>query len=599
MILSASSVIAAIFLLLNANESDREIKVPTQQKSTTLNDSTSNIQDSGLVYRTFKSLPLSWKVKYPTSKNMFSFPLDSNYGLSGTFTELRSNHFHAGLDLRTEGVEGKPVKSAADGSVVRIKVSTRGYGKVLYVEHRNGYQTVYGHLSAFNERIDQYVREHQYKQKKVEIELFPPAGRLKVAKGEVIAWSGNTGGSGGPHLHFETRYQNGKSVNPTFFGFPSDDQFPPVIKKLVVFDLNESTTSTHGGLPFKVLNTIRKKEYTIQLSPGKYAIGANWNDYYRDRLNKLGVNRAIWKMNGATRFQYFQPDFSFNDGRYINTHIDYRLKDHLGFPVVRLYRSASNPLEYYQSIDNGLIRVQPNDSLKIEVMIWDEAMNKDSVTLHIMASSDPLRFNNTPIPDSDTAVSWTSSSSNSFSWKGDFKMVAPAGTFYHPVVFRFKQLGNRDFIVGNSFYPMHRYATISFKLPEQAQKSPSWCILYHNGSKWDYEGGKSQGRYVTTRIRTLGRYKLSKDVSKPQITVLKNKKNTFWFKLKDDLSGIGLVEVKVDEKWIIYDFEPKTGTLKVEIPSWFEPGNHQLKISVEDRCSNRSVLKQTIKTIKQ
>lgn len=582
-------------MLLGANQLPKQDPVAPKDERIPVKDSLHNPADTSYVFRQMTQFIPSWKVKYPVKPEMFLFPLDSNFGLSGTFAELRSNHFHAGLDLRTGGVEGKKVMAAANGTVVRIKVSTRGYGKVLYVQHSNGYQTVYGHLSQFNAEIEEYVRNRQYKQKKVEIELYPPAGKINVKRGETIAFSGNTGGSGGPHLHFETRYQNGKSVNPAFFNFPPDDEINPIIKHVVVFDESKNTRESHGGLPYQILNSKHGKSFTLKLDPGKYSVGAHWNDYYRDKFNKLGVNRAVLKVNGAVRFQYFQPDFSFSQGRYINAHIDYRLKKTIGFPVVRLHETSFNPLQYYTSIENGKIDLLPRDSLKLEIWIWDEAGNADSVSINILAGDQSTRFENTTIEEADTAIYWSHSSSKSFQVQDNFKFKVPAQTFYHAVVFRFKESPQGVYHVGNAFYPMHRYGSISVKLPKNTKPDRSWCILYREGKSWVYEGGQISDGWVTTKIRTLGTYKLGQDATKPSITFLKNKNKTWWFKLLDDFSGIGLIETSIDGKWLVYDFEPKTGILKVEMPLWIKVGDYTLKIKVEDRCSNRTVLNKKVK----
>ena len=141
--------------------------------------------------------------KYP--KNYFRSPLDIPMSLSGNFGEIRPNHFHSGLDLRTNSREGLNIYAVADGYVSRIKVSPYGYGKAIYITHPNGYVSVYGHLSAYSGAIAEYIKKAQYEKESFEVELFPAKDEIKVTKGQVIAFSGNTGGSGGPHLHFEIR----------------------------------------------------------------------------------------------------------------------------------------------------------------------------------------------------------------------------------------------------------------------------------------------------------------------------------------------------------------------------------------------------------
>ena len=149
---------------------------------------------------------------YP--QDYFQSPLEIPLILSGTFAELRSNHFHSGLDIKTQQQSGLKVMAAASGFVSRIKVSHFGYGKALYITHPNGYTTVYAHLQNFNPEIDAYIKHRQYKNESYEIELFPKAGELLVNNGDIVAYSGNTGGSGGPHLHFEIRNKQEHPMNP-------------------------------------------------------------------------------------------------------------------------------------------------------------------------------------------------------------------------------------------------------------------------------------------------------------------------------------------------------------------------------------------------
>ena len=157
-------------------------------------------------------------------KDYFSNPLDIPLLLSGNFGELRSNHFHSGLDIKTQQREGLPVYAPADGYVKRIKVSHYGYGKALYLQHPNGYSSVYAHLQSYAGPIQQYVKEHQYNKESFEIELFPESDVLPVKKGQIIAYSGNSGSSGGPHLHFEIRDGASRPMNPMLFGIEIPDE---------------------------------------------------------------------------------------------------------------------------------------------------------------------------------------------------------------------------------------------------------------------------------------------------------------------------------------------------------------------------------------
>src|SRR5690606_3165594 len=175
----------------------------------------------------------------PEPEEYFASPLDVDLVLSGTFGELRSNHFHSGLDIKTQQREGLNILASATGYVSRINVATYGYGKALYIQHPNGYTTVYGHLQKFSPEIEAYIKKQQYAKESYEVEIYPEAGVLPVNQGDLVAFSGNTGGSGGPHLHFEIRDGSQRPMNPKLFGISVKDTQPPTITSLYAYPLGE------------------------------------------------------------------------------------------------------------------------------------------------------------------------------------------------------------------------------------------------------------------------------------------------------------------------------------------------------------------------
>jgi hypothetical protein len=263
--------------------------------------------------------------QYP--KDYFRSPLDIPINLSGTFGELRPNHFHSGLDIRTNNVEGLPVYAAADGIIIRIKVSTFGYGKALYIAHPNGYTTVYGHLQKFSDKIEAYVKEQQYRQKSYEVELYPST--LKVTQSEIIALSGNSGGSGGPHLHFEFRdTATEKIINPMAFGMNKliKDEMSPVISSLMVYPANDSISVNKSRNPVS-LSLQKQVDGTFLASKvyasGKIGFALNSYDLSTNNYNKNGIYKVVSYVNGSQNFKYEFDTFAFDESKYINYFIDF------------------------------------------------------------------------------------------------------------------------------------------------------------------------------------------------------------------------------------------------------------------------------------
>ena len=312
--------------------------------------------------------------QYP--KDYFRSPLDIPINLSGTFGELRPNHFHSGLDIRTNNVEGLPVYAAADGIIIRIKVSTFGYGKALYIAHPNGYTTVYGHLQKFSDKIEAYVKEQQYKQKSYEVELYPST--LKVSKSDIIALSGNSGGSGGPHLHFEFRdTATEKIINPMAFGMSKliKDEMNPVISSLMVYPANDSTSVNKSKAPVS-LSLQKQVDGTFLASKvyarGKIGFALNSYDLSTNSYNKNGIYKVATYINGSPNFKYEFDSFSFDESKHINYFIDFNRYKKLKQRFQKLFIKESYPLSLVSgNAKNGFLDIKSNVNYTFKIEVFD------------------------------------------------------------------------------------------------------------------------------------------------------------------------------------------------------------------------------------
>lgn len=294
----------------------------------------------------------------------YTFPISpgSQAFLSGTMGELRSTHFHGGIDIKTEGREGWPIYAISDGYVSRIKISTGGYGHALYVKHTDGNTSVYAHCQRFNDVIEKYVREAQYKAKSYTIELFPEANEFPVSQKEVIAWSGNTGGSSGPHLHFEIRDENQRPLNPLDFSFEEvKDQIPPTLVSLGIRPLNIGARVE--GQYHRMQYDIRQKGRSFSLNKEVVVYGDVGVELYSfDRqngsLNRNGYPDLELYLDGQLIWEQALDRFSFANGKGIYVHYNYPVSRTIGRRFAKMYQDDGNPLQFYgPSVNRGMIHI--------------------------------------------------------------------------------------------------------------------------------------------------------------------------------------------------------------------------------------------------
>ena len=257
----------------------------------------------------------------PYPQDYFRKPLDITMVLSGTFAELRSNHFHSGLDIKTQQREGLKVYAAAHGRVTRIKISHWGYGKALYITHPNGYSTVYAHLQKFSPKIEAYIKKHQYQKESFEIELFPKATDLLIDTNEVVGFSGNTGGSAGPHLHFEIRDKNQRPMNPMLFGIEVKDSRAPTVLGVYAYPIDDNAHVEFSNNRKKLrLVPQDNGDYKVEKINAFGKIGFGVVTYDRQDLaaNKNGVSNMQSFYNGSKNFEIDFKRFSFSETKHLN-----------------------------------------------------------------------------------------------------------------------------------------------------------------------------------------------------------------------------------------------------------------------------------------
>jgi len=327
--------------------------------------------------------------QFPRGYFMFPIQPGQQASLSGGFGDLRTNHFHAGVDIRTGGVEGYQVYAAADGYVSKIRVMRGGYGNVIYITHPNGYTTVYGHLKNFNARIEQFVRQKEYEQQIWDVDLSLSPNELLVRKGEIVAIGGNTGASGGPHLHFEIRDEAENAINPLKFGFwEIQDSQAPVVERVILKTLN-AYSRVNGEFGRVSIAPIRTSngDYTIPtIIKAHGIIGLELNAYDRSQTSpfRLGVTDIEVKIDGITSYKLNLEKMPFDISKDINVHIDYDIAESNGVRIQKCYIADGNRLSIYETDQNdGKIVIIDKEIHKVSVEVKDTYGNTSTTNFSI------------------------------------------------------------------------------------------------------------------------------------------------------------------------------------------------------------------------
>ncbi len=333
--------------------------------------------------KSFFILHFSISILYTVSAQYYQYPINPGQkgSLAGVLGDLRTNHFHAGIDIRTEQREGLEVLAAAEGYVSKIKVQTNGYGNVLFVKHPNGQTTVYGHLKKFNDKIAQYVRTKQYEWKTFEIEIKPNEDQFKVQKGEVIALSGNTGGSAGPHLHFEIRDQKDSHLNPLEYGFDEiEDTTPPFFQSLA---FRPTTLNSRVNGEFERVSTrpIRQNDGTYLLSQpitgyGQIGLELVAFDFMDGVQFRNGVNCVEIKMDGREVFNYTMSSFPSTSTRDYNNLIDYATEQKSGIRFLKCYNPDGNEFDLFKTNSHkGKLSITDTLEHEVQITLFDSYEN--------------------------------------------------------------------------------------------------------------------------------------------------------------------------------------------------------------------------------
>lgn len=537
-------------------------------------------------------------------QDYFKSPLDIPLFLAGTFGELRSNHFHSGLDLKTQQRTGLPVHSSADGYVSRIKIQRYGYGKALYIQHPNGYTTVYGHLERFSPSIQAYVKKMQYKKESYTIELFPKAAELPVKQGELVAYSGETGGAAGPHVHFEIRDAQQRPMNPLDFGIKLADHRTPTIRAVYVYPQGDDAHVNHSAKRKKLrLIPLDNGNYKTEsfTAYGKIGFGVRAIDKMDGSHNKDGLYRIKSYVNGNQNFQIDFRKFSFAESRLINRFIDYSYYIDHRSRIQQLFLLPHNTLSMYKNVkEDGFVTVKDNLNYQYKIEVSDFEGNTSVVNIPITTEKIPQE--DIDRPEEKTTDYYARASQATAFDLDKFDIYIPKNALFDNTYLDIETDGE-SIKVHHPEVALRRHITIGFDVSKYTDADKEKLFIARM-SKWGtpyYNDTHKKRNRFTTKTRTFGTYKLVSDTIPPSIKPV-NFRNGKWmstakvlqFKINDGLTGVSSYRATINGKFILMEYEYKNHMLTYDFSDEIvSDTENNLKIIVTDNVGNSTTFEGT------
>jgi murein DD-endopeptidase MepM/ murein hydrolase activator NlpD len=540
---------------------------------------------------------------YP--QNYFSYPLQAVKSLAANFGELRPNHYHMGFDCRTDKVQNKKVLAAAEGYIARVKIEPWGFGRAIYINHPNGLTTLYAHLNNFYPALEKYVKQQQYALKSWAVYLDIPANLFLVQKGDTIALSGNTGGSQGPHLHFEIRdTKTDKVLNPSLFDFQIPDNVPPDVHKLAVYDRCLSTyEQTPKIFYLKKINGIYVTSPALIIAnTDKVSFGIAATDRNNGSNNRNGIYETVLYENDRPIVGFQLDSIGYDETRYLNAHIDYKYKSNGGGYLEHVSKLPGYNSSVYKTFNgDGVITLEDDSIHKIKLAVRDAYGNLSVVQFNVQR-----RAKLTPFKTKDSAtyfqqLSFHPGFVNVFE-NTNIRFYLPKNSLYDSIRFTYRESSTKP---GYTVYqlhtpsvPLHNYFTICIKA---ATAFPDKMVMHRfaNG-KSDYARalpvayGNETGWYKAS-FREFGSFELMIDTLAPTIAPLGFKdgmncikQSRIVFVIKDNTEEIKSFTATLDGNWLRFSND-KGSRFVYDFDEMCAAGEHELKIVAEDQVGNMAV----------
>lgn len=548
-------------------------------------------------------LVLGWQSSATYPSNYFRNPVNGALRISGTFGELRPHHFHTGLDIK--GTIGQPVLASAEGYIARIRISPDGYGRVLYLNHPNGYTTVYAHLHRFASAIEKYATSEQYRQRQFEVDLELTPGQIPVKKGDIIGKIGVSGRSFGPHLHFEVRStRSDEPINPLLFGIAPPDHRAPHLQSLKLYSLQEDgtaqTLSTHQIRKYGRQHQLAEGD-TLYTDQRKVAFSVNTFDQLDKAPNRNGVFEILLFDQDKLSFHTRMESIHFSQLRYLNAHLDYEAwKGGDGY-FHRCYLQAGNRLRSIYPAQDGVIELSGNERRKIQLLVRDYMGNESVLNFWIRHREA------TPPPPNHSGHRYLLPYQEvNFLQEPNLQLKFPRHTFYSTTYLAYSAERESSYQIYSDIHrihqpqtPVHQYFELAIKpsqeIPESLQ-SKAFIARCDEAQQIINCGGEWKEGWLYTQARELGDYFITVDDQPPSIRPVSFRPNMkgrtqLIFEIEDQYETAGNTEglryqAFIDEQWVCFEYDAKTRRISHTLSSKRSTGQHHLLIEVVDAVGN-------------
>jgi murein DD-endopeptidase MepM/ murein hydrolase activator NlpD len=530
---------------------------------------------------------------YP--QNYFRQPLDIPMQLVANFGEIRANHWHMGLDIRTQHRVNLPVHAAAEGYIARVSIEPGGFGQAIYINHPNGYTTVYGHLNSFVAALADYVKQKQYEQQSWSVNLVIPANLFAVKKGDLVALSGSTGASEGPHVHFEIRDTKTENcLNPLLFNFPIADAVPPTVMRLAVYDRNKSTWEQSPQIlaVWKSGSVYSVAGNSIRVGSDKVSFAIGAVDHFSGSTNPNGIYSAEVLVDGRPVSGFALDDISYDDTRYINGQLDYPYKVRGGSSLQHVTPlPGAQKVAYHLFNGDGMIHFKDNDAHQVVIEVKDADENISKVQFSIQydenigkayqaKNGEKFLPNNVNVFERDRLEVFTTEKCIYDTVTVDYSETADGATSSVSPLFKFF----------SAAIPSHDSVTIRIKPAENMPSEWRDRVVIRNvcGERTYIQKGQWQKGWYSAKFRQFGTFQAFIDKEAPTVNAPPtnlSKASRIVFVPRDNFNTIESFRAELDGKWLRFSND-KGKTWIYSFDDHFPRGRHELKVIVADAAGN-------------